>query len=234
MNNSNDMNVRNSYNNQEDYYKENNLKVLNYSYYMFNKPAGCITAKSDAKYPVVMDYFKELKNANLNPVGRLDLDTEGLLLITDDGKWNNNLMKPEMHVEKRYYFWVMGDISEERRQLLESGVILKGEDKPTKPAKVEIVSRGVMTELPQYAKGKTYNKLGRNKPDTPITEGYITITEGKKRQIKRMMKTQHCCIVYLKRVSIGEVELDETLKPGEYRRLTAEEYRRLKSKSIEG
>lgn len=200
-----------------------------YSYYMFNKPSGCITAKSDNKYPVVMDYFKQIQNGNLNPVGRLDLDTEGLLFITDDGKWNNNLMKPEMHVKKKYYFWVMGEITEERKYMLEHGVMLRGEDRPTKEAELEIISKGIMTELPSYAKGKTYNKLCRNKPNTPITEGYITITEGKKRQIKRMMKTQNCCIVYLKRVEIGGVCLDETLEPGEYRRLTAEELSRLKN-----
>ena len=80
-----------------------------YHYYMFNKPVGCVTARSDERYPTVMDYFKELHNENLSPVGRLDLETEGLLIITDDGAWNQLMTRPEHKKEKCYEFFVLGD-----------------------------------------------------------------------------------------------------------------------------
>lgn len=85
-----------------------------YHYYMFNKPAGCITARTDARHKTVMDYFKELENDKLSPVGRLDLETEGLLIITDDGAWNQQMTRPENKKEKCYEFYVLGEITEEK------------------------------------------------------------------------------------------------------------------------
>jgi 16S rRNA pseudouridine516 synthase len=189
-------------------------------YYMFNKPSGCITAKRDMKHPVIMDYFNKLNNNNLNPVGRLDIDTEGLIFVTDDGKWNNMLMNPENHVEKKYFFWVLGEISNESVEKLEKGIIMKGMEFPTKPAKVKIEKVMQLRDIPDYAKGKRYEKIGRNKGESIITSGYIAITEGKKHQIKRMMKAVGGYVIYLKRVSIGNVMLDNTLEKGEYRELT--------------
>ena len=192
-------------------------------YYMINKPAGCITARKDDRHKVVMDYFSDIDTTNLNPVGRLDLDTEGLLLVTDDGKWNQELMKPESHIKKKYYFYVLGDLTDEIVRKLETGVVLTGETEKTKPAVIEIITKTELGKLPKSCQGRRYDAISRNKMDSVITEGYITITEGKKRQIKRMMKAVRCYIIYLKRDAIGELFLDNSLKPGEYRELTRQE-----------
>ena len=192
-------------------------------YYMINKPAGCITARKDDRHKVVMDYFSDIDTTNLNPVGRLDLDTEGLLLVTDDGKWNQELMKPESHIKKKYYFYVLGDLTDEIVRKLETGVVLTGETEKTKPTVIEIITKTELGKLPKSCQGRRYDAISRNKMDSVITEGYITITEGKKRQIKRMMKAVHCYIIYLKREAIGELLLDNSLKPGEYRELTRRE-----------
>ena len=95
-----------------------------FHYYMFNKPFGCVTARRDNLYPTVMDYFSELNNDNLNPVGRLDRETTGLLLITDDGVFNQKLTHPSYHKEKTYYFTVLGDLTEDRCRQLEKGILL--------------------------------------------------------------------------------------------------------------
>ena len=193
-------------------------------YYMFHKPSGCITANRDDKYPVVMDYFRSLQNPRLMPVGRLDFDTEGLLFVTDDGKWGNRLMSPEHHVPKKYFFWAYGELTEEAMDRIRNGVPLKGRKEKTLPAQIEKQKVGVYKDLPAYAaRGKRYEMLRRNPNNDVITAGYITITEGKKRQVKRMLKAVVCYFIYLKRLAIGDVWLDERLKPGEYRKLTEEE-----------
>ena len=87
-----------------------------YHYYLFHKPFGCVTARRDVRYPTVMDWFSALDNPDLSPVGRLDRETEGLLLITDDGMFNQALTRPEFHKEKVYEFLVLGDLTEEKRQ----------------------------------------------------------------------------------------------------------------------
>ena len=106
-----------------------------FHYYMFNKPFGCVTARRDTLYPTVMDYFSELHNDRLNPVGRLDRETTGLLIITDDGNWNQQLTHPAYHKKKTYLFTVLGDLTEDRRQFLENGILLKGSPVPTSPAR---------------------------------------------------------------------------------------------------
>lgn len=194
---------------------------------MFNKPAGCITAKSDDKHPVIMDYFKELNNDKLNPVGRLDIDTEGLIFITDDGMWNHRLMKPEFHVEKTYFFWVLGDFNEGCAEELKNGVYMKGMEKKSMAKYAKTGEAMTLDNLPEYAKGKRYEVVKRNPKDSVITSGYITLTEGKKRQVKRMLKAVGCYVIYLKRINIGGVELDEELELGEYRELTEEEMKKL-------
>ena len=196
-------------------------------YYMINKPAGCITAKRDVVHPVIMEYFKDINNDNLNPVGRLDIDTEGLLFVTDDGKWNNRLMSPEFHVPKTYFFWALGEFNEEKIKSFEKGVIMRGTDTPTKPAKAQVDKVIELRELPEYAKASRFTSIKYNTPETSVSSGYITITEGKKRQIKRMLKAVGCYCIYLKRVKIGDVELDNNLAPGEFRELTEEELKKL-------
>ena len=188
-----------------------------YHYYMFHKPAGCITARRDAKHATVMDYFKELHNDNLSPVGRLDLETEGLLFITDDGVWNQKLTHPNYKKEKCYEFWVTGEITEEAKQQLEQGLWIEGFTEITAPAKVVLTDRSVLKEVLSDLPVVLQKKYSERQPNYPVVKGNITITEGKKRQIRRMMKAIGCRVIYLKRISMGEYVLDETLKPGEWK-----------------
>ena len=108
-------------------------------YYMFHKPFGCVTARRDDRYPTVMDYFKELHNDRLSPVGRLDRETTGLLLITDDGPLAHELLSPKKHVDKTYYAKVSGKVTEEDVVKLAEGVDI-GEKDLTRPARLEILS----------------------------------------------------------------------------------------------
>ncbi|MBE5951672.1 MAG: pseudouridine synthase [Lachnospiraceae bacterium] len=190
---------------------------------MFNKPVGCVTARRDDRYPTVMDYFKELHNDNLSPVGRLDLETEGLLIVTDDGKWNQEMTNPTFLKEKTYEFWILGNITTEKKQELEEGVKVIGSEIKTAPAKLEIREEGLILSnvLPMLPE-QLQRKYAHNRPDHPVTKGIITITEGRKRQIRRMMKAVGCLVIYLKRISMGEFILDETLKPGEWKEIKAD------------
>lgn len=188
-----------------------------YHYYMFHKPFGCVTARRDDRYPTVMDYFSELHNDNLNPVGRLDRETTGLLLITDDGMWNQKLTHPAYHKEKTYEFTVLGDLTEERIRALENGVLLKGAASLTSPARITITGHNILSDILPSLHPEVQASISSNLPDHPVTFGTITITEGKKRQIRRMMKSVHCCVIELKRISIGSICLDPQLKPGEWK-----------------
>ncbi len=184
--------------------------------YMFNKPQGCVTAKRDANSKTIFDYFTDVDTAGLFAVGRLDRDTEGLILITNDGNLSHQLMDPEHHVEKTYYFWVFGTIDEKGVGALQQGVDI-GENEITMPAKIEIVKAGSYTELKNEMEQDGCQVVKRNLFKQEVTSGYLTISEGKKHQVKRMMRSIGCYVVYLKRVSIGNLKLDEGLKKGEYR-----------------
>ena len=177
------------------------LSSEEYSYYMLHKPAGIISATEDSMHQTVLDYFKEEPCKNLYPVGRLDKDTEGLLLITNDGELGHRLLSPRHHIPKTYYVELHNSITQEDIHLLESGIDI-GEKRLTLPAKIQSISENIL---------------------------YITITEGKYHQIKRMFEAVNNKVIYLKRISMGELTLDETLEKGEYRRLTPEEISYLKS-----
>ena len=158
-----------------------------------------------------MDYLNEAVRKDLFPVGRLDIDTEGLLLITNDGALSHRLLSPAHHVEKTYYARVEGDVTEEDAALFAEGVDI-GDDTLTAPAKLVI--------------------LGESSKD-PVSEDRtseirLTITEGRYHQVKRMFEAVGKRVIYLKRLSMGGVCLDEALKPGEYRPLYAEELKKLK------
>lgn len=176
-----------------------------YVYYMFHKPAGCVTARTDREHKTVFDYTKEIPCKDLFAVGRLDKDTEGLLFLTNDGAFDHALMSPKHHVDKTYYFEAEGRLTGEDITLLENGVCI-GKDEPlTRPAKLkEIV----------------------NSPDNRV-KGMLTITEGRFHQVKRMLHAVGCEVCYLKRVAIGSVVLDEELAKGKYRPLTEEEKAKL-------
>lgn len=193
-----------------------------FRYYMFNKPFGCVTARRDDRHPVVMDWFRELDNENLSPVGRLDRETEGLLIITDDGKWNRQMTRPEFRKEKRYEFVVMGDLTAEKIARLEEGVVLRGEKEPTAPTRVTVTGKSTLAEALPTLHPEIQEKSARNPPDRPVTFGTITITEGRNRQIRRMMKEVRCLVLYLKRVSMGDITLDEGLAPGEWKEIQIE------------
>lgn len=190
-----------------------------YHYYMFNKPFGCVSARRDDTYPTVMDYFKELHNENLSPVGRLDRATEGLLLITDDGVFNQKMTHPDYKKEKTYEFAAMGTLSKQNIYDLEHGVMLKGAKVLTAPAKVSVTGTTTLAEILPSLHPEIQAASGHNRPEHPVVLGRITVTEGKKHQIRRMLKAVRCCIISLKRISIGNITLDESLKPGEWKEL---------------
>lgn len=202
-------------------------------YYMFHKPAGCVTARWDHKDKTVLDYFDSVQTEGLFPVGRLDKDTEGLLLFTNDGEFNHELMKPEHHIEKTYLFWATGVLDESAKRSIQEGLLLKGEVERTKKAKLEIEKTGLFQEykeelvplLSDIQFQKTEKLLRSNRP---VIKGQLTITEGRKHQVKRMLQAYGCHVIYLKRISIGRLKLDETLKKGSFRPLSQEEIQSLK------
>lgn len=191
-----------------------------YHYYMFHKPFGCVTARRDDRYPTVMDYFKELHNGKLSPVGRLDRETTGLLLITDDGVFNQKCTHPSYRKEKTYEFTVLGELTPERIHILETGIVLKGSTELTSPAKITVTGHAVMSDILSTLPEEIRKDIHKNRPDHPVTYGIITISEGKKRQIRRMMKSVHCCVIELKRISVGDIVLDDSLQPGEWKEIT--------------
>lgn len=195
------------------------LRYAAYEYYLFHKPAGCVSATEDNLHRTVMDYLTDTLRGDLFPVGRLDIDTEGLLLITNDGALAHDLLSPTKHVTKIYYAKVLGKVTKEDVSLFEKGVDI-GEDKLTKPAKL-VVIRNDMSSVDVAVEGITERK--------DVTEASIfseielTITEGKFHQVKRMFQAVGKEVVYLKRLSMGSLTLPPDLKPGEYRALTEEE-----------
>jgi len=191
-------------------------------YYMFHKPFGCVTARRDDRYPTVMDWFRDLGNENLSPVGRLDRETEGLLIITDDGMWNRRMTRPEFHQAKTYEFVVMGDLTPEKVARLEAGVMLNGETEPTAPAVIAVTGRSTLAETLPALHPEIQEKTRHNPMDRTVTFGTITITEGRNRQIRRMMKAVRCLVLRLKRVSMGEIVLDDALAPGEWKEISVE------------
>ncbi|MCD8232412.1 MAG: rRNA pseudouridine synthase [Clostridiales bacterium] len=184
------------------YIDEQPVRYTQYQYFMLYKPMGCVTATADARDKTVMDYLPEERRRGLAPVGRLDKDTEGLLLITDDGALNHNLLAPGKHVEKTYYAKILGEVTPDMAEQFSRGIDI-GEKQCTMPARLVILSSGEISEIE------------------------VTITEGKYHQIKRMFQAVGTEVLYLKRLSMGSLVLDETLQPGEYRELTPEEAERL-------
>lgn len=177
-----------------------NISYVSYEYYMLNKPAGVISATEDRKDTTVIDLIRDKKRKDLFPVGRLDKDTEGLLLITNDGDLAHRLLAPKKHVDKVYYAKINGVVTEEDVKRFAEGIdIGTDEEEMTRPAKLEIIKSGEESEI------------------------CLTIHEGKFHQVKRMFLAVGKEVTYLKRERMGTLCLDENLKPGEYRLLTEEE-----------
>ena len=197
-------------------------------YYMFNKPQGCVTARRDERHKTVMDYFPECDRDVLFPVGRLDRDTVGFLLVTDDGMLCTRLMRPESHIEKTYFFVAKGEMTEDNVTRLEGGIdISVRKMAKTQPAELEIIERTTLGKVVNYLDDDN-RKIALSRPDLPAFIGKLTITEGKKHQVKRMIRHFGAKVVYLRRVILGGVPLDESLPEGSYRELTAEELEVLK------
>ncbi len=197
-------------------------------YYIFNKPRGCITARRDERHKTVMDYFPEDMRDKIFPIGRLDKDTEGMLIFTDDGMLFFDLMQPGKKVSKTYFFWAKGTITDEKVKELEAGAaIYPDKSILTSPARLQILEIKTLAEI-KHLLSEEDEKLTRKKGEIPVFSGLLTITEGKKHQVKRMIKYAGSKVVYLKRVAIGSLTLDENLKIGEYRALTDEELSKLK------
>lgn len=205
-------------------YKNEIVKYSGKVYYMFNKPAGCITARKDKLNKTVFDYFdKEISNGIFH-VGRLDKDTEGLLLFTNDGQFEHHLMHPEQHIEKTYFFWALGNLNYGKIRKLENGVYIGQEKILTKPAKVIIGKSGLYKEYINDLFNDLCFEIDKSKENQPVVSGCLTISEGRKHQVKRMLKAVGCKVIYLKRIEIGGVKLDKYLRKGEYRKLNKAEY----------
>ena len=198
---------------------------------MLNKPKGLITARRDERHGTVMDLFPESERDVLFPVGRLDKDTEGFLIVTDDGAFTYNLLSPESHIEKTYFFYAEGIPDKDKLSELSEGVsIYRNRTDKTAPAKIEITEHHILKELKDFIDYDTKTLLSR-RGEMPAVGGFVTITEGKKHQVKRMVRYTGARVVYLKRVKIGAVHLDETLPLGKYREMTPEEIECLKQKN---
>ena len=171
-----------------------------YVYYMLNKPAGVVSATKDNLDKTVLDLLGDVLVKDIFPVGRLDKDTEGLLLITNDGELAHNLLSPKKHISKTYFVRTKEKITKEQHHALQKGVDI-GEDKLTLPAELKILKEDEML---------------------------LTIYEGKFHQVKRMLIAVGNEVVYLERKKMGNLCLDENLKRGEYRKLTLQEIESLK------
>lgn len=176
------------------------VTYVSFEYYMLYKPKGVLSATTDSRETTVLDLIGDKKRKDLFPVGRLDKDTEGLLLITNDGDMAHRLLSPRHHVPKVYYAEIDGAVTEETVALFQKGLLVE-EDFRAMPAELILLPLG---------EGK-YSRVE------------LTVYEGKFHQVKRMFSAVGCQVVYLKRLSMGSLVLDERLGKGGYRHLTEEE-----------
>ena len=195
-----DANVKIDSDNDEICFDGKQIVYEQYEHFMLNKPAGIISAASDNKEKTVVDLITDKKKKDLFPIGRLDKDTEGLILISNDGELSHNLLSPKKHVDKTYYVELDKVLSDENANKVCQGVFIE-KDVKTLPAQIERISNDKV---------------------------YLTIHEGKFHQVKKMFHAVGCEVTYLKRMSMGSLKLDESLKPGEYRALTSDEIKALK------
>lgn len=204
------------------------LGYAQFEYYMLHKPAGVISATEDAKDQTVIDLIVNKKRKDLFPVGRLDKDTEGLLLITNDGDLAHRLLSPKKHVDKCYYAKVEGHVTAETVKAFAEGVNIGTEEKEewTMPGKLEILNvipAETQTDIAKEAVTVETECSGY------ISEIHLTIQEGKFHQVKRMFQAVGMEVLYLKRMTMGPLRLDEMLAKGAYRSLTEQELKELKN-----
>lgn len=174
-----------------------------FRYYLLNKPQGVVSATRDNHDETVLDLIDTGYDNNLSPVGRLDKDTEGLLIITNDGKLSHRLLSPKKHVEKEYEVYTRNPLTDKDIKKLETGVDI-GDEEPTLPAKAFIENRDGEEIL------------------------HLIIHEGRFHQVKRMLEAVGNEVVFLRRIRMGGLVLDPDLEPGEYRELSEDELKLLK------
>ena len=193
-------------NNDEISFDGELLSYSKFHYFMLYKPAGVVSATTDGRNKTVLDLLKDENIKGLSPAGRLDIDTEGLLLLTDDGELIHRLLSPKKHVDKVYEVHIKSALSEDSIKLLEEGIDIgdkKDDGSPylTLPAKVDVI--------------------GKDEEELPVI--HLTIHEGRFHQVKRMLEAVGNEVLFLKRLSMGPLLLNDNLKPGEYRPLSDEE-----------
>jgi 16S rRNA pseudouridine516 synthase len=193
-----------SANQDEILFDDKKIEYTKFLYYMLNKPAGVVSATMDNVSKTVIDLITDKQGKDLFPVGRLDKDTEGFLLLTNDGELAHQLLSPKKHVDKVYYARVKGMVTSEDQKAFLTGVAIET-DYTTLPAKLAILNSGDISEIE------------------------LTIQEGKFHQVKRMFEAVGKEVIFLKRLSMGGLILDPTLSPGQYRLLREEEIIYLKS-----
>jgi len=212
------------------------ITYVRMEYYLLNKPQGVVSATEDRIHPTVVSLLTQARRSDLFPVGRLDIDTEGLLLITNDGELAHRLLSPKKHVDKQYYALVSGRLARDAVEQAAAGMVLADGTKLL-AAKLEILpgqgrrwhggdGRGGLSAK------RRIREEGQEEPC--FTEIRLTLQEGKFHQVKRMVEALGGTVVYLKRLSMGPLKLEEGMRPGEYRRLTQEEVLLLKEWTGEG
>lgn len=182
---------------QQVAYEDNLLRqITGPRYFMLHKPEGYVCATEDEQYPTILYFIEEPMAWKLHAAGRLDIDTTGLVLLTDDGQWSHRLTSPRHHCEKTYHVTLTDPIAPELVARFAQGILLQGETNLTKPGKLQILAE---------------------------RQALLTLSEGRYHQVKRMFAAvgNHVCALH--RQQIGEISLDEDLAPGEYRPLTVEE-----------
>ncbi len=215
-------------NKDEIFFNGQRVDYREYVYIMLNKPAGYISATYDKNEATVIDLIDE-KYLPFEPfpVGRLDKDTEGLLILTNDGKLSHRVLSPKKHVPKKYYAIIKGIVTKEDIEKFKEGLDI-GEGYTTKPAELEIIkeleieelSENLEIDLEELKEAIDYKNEG-------LCEINVSISEGKFHQVKRMFKAVGKEVIFLKRIKMGGLCLDESLELGEYRELTEEEIKLL-------
>lgn len=208
-------------------YKGDIVSLSKYEYYILNKPAGYVTAKKDNLNPTVMSLIKSPRK-DLAPVGRLDKDTEGFLLITNDGELTHKLLSPKYHVDKTYYAVLDKTIDDNDIKCLSEGIeILDEEPFKAMPAVVKLLDSPLSFDSAYYNEQfpnltKDFNLANPNDGER-LCFVLITIQEGKYHQVKRMFKAVGANVLYLRRISFGELQIPKDLRTGECKQLLHED-----------
>ena len=205
---------------QKVFFEGENVVYEKYEYYVLNKPAGVISATKDNFHKTVIDILN-VKRKGLAPVGRLDIDTEGLILITNDGELAHNLISPKKHVKKVYEALILGSLPSDLAKQFENGFDI-GEDEITMPAKLEIMPNITNLYISKTLLDEIKKRAGNEVKDLTFVK--VTIYEGKYHQVKRMFLKFNTEVVFLRRVAMGGLMLEDLdIKIGEYKKLTSKE-----------